>query len=831
ATYNFGTQARGSSTDHSFTLTNTGGAQATTIAPGALAAPYTFKGGTYPGTGGTCGATLNISATCTVVVTFSPGANGLFSESLDINYDNGSGAALAQRDMEGTGVDPALLVVDQGPTYDYGTVTVNDFIDHTFTVTNNGGVQATTIAGAGLAAPYTFKGGTFPGTGGTCGVSLAASASCDIVIQLHPTATGTYNDTILVNYNDGAAAQQATRDLTAIANTPALLNITEAPFYDFGVQPLGSTSEYSFTISNSGGSPATGVSGTGLAAPFAYKDGTYPGTGGTCGATINASANCTIIVTFAPTVAGVANDTIQIDYFDSVNAAVSNRNVQGEGAAAAFLEISQAPLYDYGTKAVGSNTDFSFVVTNTGSVSASSMADGLGLAAPFSFKGGTYPGTGGTCGAGLAASATCTVIVTYSPVATGAHSDTIVIGYNNGASAQTAQRNVQGTGANPADLVISDAATYDYGSKGIGSTTDYTFTITNNGGVPANTMADAGVSGLAAPFTYKGGTYPGTGGTCSAGLAASATCTIVVRYAPTALGFASDTILIDYNDGLAMTQSTRDVQGTSANPALLTFVEAPSYDFGTKGVGSSSDKTLNITNSGGVSATALADAGGLASPFTFKGGAYPGTGGSCGVTLAASATCTVVVTFSPSATGAVSDTVIVDYNNGSSAQQVSMGLDGTGASLAFLTITDGPTYDYNTIAVGQTVDHTFTVQNTGGVDATAVSGSGLIAPFTFKGGSYPGTGGTCAATLTSSATCTIVVSYTPATLGLHTDTILIDYNDGDTVQQVTRDVQGTGANTALLSISDGATYDFGVIAQGAIVEHTFTVDNTGGVQA
>ena len=40
-------------------------------------------------------------------------------------------------------------------------------------------------------------------------------------------------------------------------------------------------------------------------------------------------------------------------------------------------------------------------------------------------------------------------------------------------------------------------------------------------------------------------------------------------------------------------------------------------------------KTLTILNDGQVAATSIAATPGLAAPFAFKGGTYPGTGGTC----------------------------------------------------------------------------------------------------------------------------------------------------------------------------------------------------------
>ena len=42
------------------------------ISATALAAPWSFKGGSYPGTGGTCAAALDPGTSCSIVVTFAP---------------------------------------------------------------------------------------------------------------------------------------------------------------------------------------------------------------------------------------------------------------------------------------------------------------------------------------------------------------------------------------------------------------------------------------------------------------------------------------------------------------------------------------------------------------------------------------------------------------------------------------------------------------------------------------------------------------------------------------------------------------------------------------
>lgn len=110
-----------------------------------------------------------------------------------------------------------------------------------------------------------------------------------------------------------------------------------------------------------------------------------------------------------------------------------------------------------------------------------------------------------------------------------------------------------------------------------------------------------------------------------------------------------------------------------------------------------------------------------------------------------------------------------------------------------LTIKDSAdlSVDFGTVGSGSAKSKTLTIHNSGENPAENVKETGLAAPFQFKGGSFPGTDGTCTSTIDGGATCTIVVEYapsiTPYTTKGETDKIVIDY--GKTVEM---DVKGTG---------------------------------------
>lgn len=462
----------------------------------------------------------------------------------------------------------------------------------------------------------------------------------------------------------------------------------------------------------------------------------------------------------------------------------------GGGVTPAVLTITDTDPFDFGTTAVGTPIDHTFTVENNTNGTATGMVPSLTFVGPFTYKGGTYPGTGGDCGTTLADNSNCTIVITYNPTTAVPYTDNITISYHDGVASAALISEIQGTGsAVPvANLAISEAGTFDYGTHANGSVSEFTFTVTNSGAATATTMAG---SALTAPYSFKGGTYPGTGGTCGVTLSASITCTIVVTYSPTATGTTTANLVVTYNDGVGAQSATRSLTGTSVAPATLTLSNGPTYNYGTKVVGSTTDFTFTLTNSGGASASTISG-NALSAPYSFKGGTYPGTGGTCVSTLAAAATCTVVITYSPTATGTHPETLSIAYYDGAAAQSATVALSGMGVSPGLLTISGGPTYDYGNVVQNQVSPATFTITNTGGSTATGMTESGLSAPFTFTGGTYPGTGGNCTASLAAATPCLIVVEFAPTAAGAASDTIEISYNDGAAAQTATRPIIGTG---------------------------------------
>ena len=140
-------------------------------------------------------------------------------------------------------------------------------------------------------------------------------------------------------------------------------------------------------------------------------------------------------------------------------------------------------------------------------------------------------------------------------------------------------------------------------------------------------MADGG--GLGNGFNWKGGNYPGTGGTCQDMLAAGAHCTVVVRFTPSGSGQRTSTLLIFYYDGANTQYAKRALSATATDKALAADHRLgasrsppngpgpPPYDYGT--AGPRAQHTFTVTNWGAVPATLIADGGTLGGGFGWTG--------------------------------------------------------------------------------------------------------------------------------------------------------------------------------------------------------------------
>ena len=167
----------------------------------------------------------------------------------------------------------------------------------------------------------------FPGTGGTCGYQLEPFQSCTFVVAFAPNAIGkTVSTFIKFSYTAGnqpqnlqltltgqGVAEEAPTEPNPIA--PGLL-VLDAESVNFGLIQKGKVSTRVMTLANTGASTLSGILVKDLQAPFAFPGGEYPGTAGSCGATLKPKESCQMLLEFQPSVAGVFTNSLTLQYFD-----------------------------------------------------------------------------------------------------------------------------------------------------------------------------------------------------------------------------------------------------------------------------------------------------------------------------------------------------------------------------------------------------------------------------------------------------------------------------------------------------------------------------------
>jgi uncharacterized protein YjdB len=583
----------------------------------------------------------------------------------------------------------------------------------------------------------------------TCGTSLAARGSCSIQLSFTPTTGGTRTGTLTVT--DNAIPNTQTASLTGNGVAPLSLGPTSRAF---GNVVVGSPSAAkTFTVTNLG----TSVLALNAITPSVGFTQTS-----TCGSSLAAKASCTINAVFAPAAVGAASGTINVDYNGLGSPAIGSMTGTG------VTPVALSPVStSFGNVVVGAtSTARTFSVSNLG---ATAMPLAITPSAGFTQT--------NTCGVSLAAKASCTVNVVFTPAALGAASGTVSVGYN-GIGSPLA---VSLTGTGVAPVALSPAAA-TFGNLAVGAaSTAKTFTVTNSG-----------AGALALSVTPSAG-FTQTN-TCGIALAAKASCTISTVFSPTVVGAASGTVSVGYNGIGSPVVAT--LAGTGIVPVSMSPASA---SFGNVAVGSPSPaKSFTVTNSG---ASALALAITPSAGFTQTN--------TCGVSLAAKASCTINAVFSPTVLGTASGTVTVSYNGVGSPVVGSL----TGTGVVPIAITPA-SRAFGNVGVGSTSSTTsFTVTNRG----TTAMALGIVPSAGFTQTN------TCKVSLASGASCTINAAFTPTALGDVSGAISIGYNGFGSPVLAT--MTGTGINPVTLN---PISRDFGSVAAGtASATKTITVTNNG----
>jgi hypothetical protein len=468
-----------------------------------------------------------------------------------------------------------------------------------------------------------------------------------------------------------------------------------------------------------------------------------------------------------PTTAGAFQTALQIS---NISAAYVMKVSPASGAAAAFDSHS-----------------LTFTDQTVGTTSGAAPID-LYSAGSAPLNLGSVVATGDfnvthNCGSSVAGASSCTLSVTFIPTATGTRTGTVVVTDNAADSPQTLQ--LSGTGINPA--VTLSPGNLTFGSQQIGTSSS----------VQNITLANSGVGPLV--LTMITPQPPGDfqeSDNCLGVVAQGSSCTLNVRFTPTAGGTRSATLAL--TDNAQNSPQLVPLTGTGTGPGIsfsTTNVVFPSQPAST----TSAPQNVTLTNNG----TATLTISNIQLPPAFS------QSNTCGSSVAAGVNCILSLTFAPPTPGNYQGALAISDNVPTSPQSITLSGSSSGTSSASLSPTS---LSFGTVLEGTTsMPQSVTFSNTGNAPLN-------ISAISVVGVDYTQTNN-CGSSVAAGVICTINVSYAPTSSGTNQTRIDITDDAANSPQSIA--LSGTGTEFLLTPAAGAPTSQ--TVNAGATANYSLTL--------
>jgi FtsP/CotA-like multicopper oxidase with cupredoxin domain len=704
----------------------------------------------------TCSGTILNLGTCSITVTFTPAAMGARAGTLTFTTSDPANPAITIA-LTGNGISP-LITVSPAPLAFANQPVSTTSAAQIVTIANTGGTAPLTINSIGISGVNAADFQMTQNCATTFPVTMAIGASCAASITFTPAAAGARAATIAVT-----AAAPASTQTVAISGTGTTPGASLAPLsLTFPSQfVLTSSAAQTVMLTNTGLAPLSissiAVTGTNAA--------DFNATG--CGTTLAAGANCLISVTFTPQARGMRTATLVVT--DSASTPTQTATLNGTGVAP--MAAIYPPVVPFGVQLIATTSVAqTLVISNSGDVPLV-----LGTISISGANASDFAFSPGTCIVPVPALQVCMITVSFTPTAAGARAGVLSVASNDPINPLLS---VPLTGTGTAVALSPSAITFPNQTVGT-SSTSWTITIGNSG--PAALTINSIVLSDANPADFT------LNNQCGAAINSGRSCTVRVRFAPTAIGVRTASLVVSTSD-LGTPQASVALTGTgtapalSATPTTLTFSSALNT--------ASAPQVVTVSNLGTspLTITSINLGGTNTGQFTQTNNCRFGT------PIAAGASCTVNVTFRP--TSANPTTMSQTLNINAAAPAVSQSIPLTGnvvvptftvspATVAF------PNQAINTTSAAQTV----TVTNTGTVPLpiTNVNITGANAR-RFAQTNTCGAGGfrPFPNNLAVGASCTVNVTFQPTTATANTASLNISVGGGAAPAQTQVSLTGTG---------------------------------------
>ncbi len=351
-----------------------------------------------------------------------------------VTYDDGSTVSYTS-DTRGNRLQltrniPGPDIMLAQTTLGFGNIDVGGSSTSLTVSISNNGTTDLAVSNIGLTGANAAEFGVVPGTCASLSPTIGAASNCTVMVSFSPSSIGVKSAALNIVSNDADTPSLN----VALSGQGASPNISVIPTpLGFGPIDIGSVSSSQIiTISNSGSADL--VVSIGLSGVDVTQFNVTTGTCASLSPTISPASNCSISITFAPTLVGAKSAALNIASNDpdtpNISVALSGTGQAVGGGGGANIAVTPVS-HDFGSVDVGStSTPQTITINNTGTADlvVSSIALTGTDAAEFDVATGTCSSLSPT----IAAASDCTIEVTLSPTSTGVKSAALSIASNDG---------------------------------------------------------------------------------------------------------------------------------------------------------------------------------------------------------------------------------------------------------------------------------------------------------------------------------------------------------------------------------------------------------------
>ena len=359
---------------------------------------------------------------------------------------------------------------------------------------------------------------------------------------------------------------------------------------------------------------------------------------------------------------------------------------------------------------------------------------------------------------------------------------TAYAGFTGGSGGITATQNILSWTLGPTPIVgFAPASPIDFPDVATGtSTAPISITVTNSGG------ADLHISSVTLTGTNPADFAIASNTCLTAPIVVNATCTVAVTFAPTGTGERQANLR--FTDDASSSPQILALSGAGLAPATPAVTVVPSSPIllpNTKQAATSAPVVVTVTNTGNanLNISTLTLTGANASDFALVSNMCNGA------TVSANATCTVGITFTPTATGARQATLQIADNAPATPQSFALSGKGVSPTPTAPAVVISPASVAVAGTQGTASNSTIVVISSSGNSPLHISGVvfGGANVSEFVNPSNPCVG----APIAPNASCSISVTFAPLGVGTRTETVTMTDDAPNSPQAFT--INGTAS--------------------------------------